>query len=189
MHQDSLKPPTSGLPTPGLPGRLVQCATRALCGVGLALGLAQAPAWALQPGETPVIQGKTLAGAPFDLAGLRGKVVLVLFWSTDCAVCRDKMPELRANAQGWRGKPFELVTISVDRRLQDAADYERLVTALVPPSQRFPALWSGDPAYKNSSPRTAQLPAAWLLDKSGKLVETYSGRIPAEAWDKIADLL
>ena len=163
--------------------------TRILLSLGLALSLAPLPAVALQAGETPAIQGRTLAGAPFDLAALRGKVVLVLFWSTDCAVCRDKMPELRANAQGWRGKPFELVTISVDRRLQDAADYEKLVAAMVPPSQRFPALWSGDPAYKNSSLRPAQLPAAWLLDKSGKLVESYSGRIPAEAWDKIADLL
>lgn len=169
--------------------RLAQRATRALSAISLALGLAQAPAWALEPGETPVIQGRTLAGAPFNLSALRGKVVLVLFWSTDCAVCRDKMPELRANAQGWRGKPFELVTISVDRRLQDAADYEKLVSAMVPPSQRFPALWSGDTAYRISAPHTAHLPAAWLLDKSGKLVAQYTGRIPAEAWDKIADLL
>lgn len=178
-----------------LSARLTRRATRALCAAGLALGLglAQAPAWALQPGDLPQIQGKTLTGAPFNLAALRGKVVLVLFWSTDCAVCRDKMPELRANAQGWRSKPFELVTVSLDRRLQDVTDYEKLVTAMVPASQRFPALWSGDPAYKDSAPRPAHspthLPAAWLLDKSGKLVEQYTGRIPAEAWDRIADLL
>ena len=162
---------------------------RTLLALALAVALAPVPALALQPGETPVIQGRTLTGAPFDLAALRGKVVLVLFWSTDCAVCRDKMPELRANAQGWAGKPFELVSISFDRREQDALDYERLVATMVPASQRFAALWSGNPAYKGNAPRPAQLPTAWLLDKSGKLVETYTGRIPAEAWDKIADLL
>jgi thiol-disulfide isomerase/thioredoxin len=165
--------------------------TRTLLSLGLGLALTLAPhsALALQTGETPVIQGKTLTSAPFDLAALRGKVVLVLFWSTDCAVCRDKMPELRANAQGWHGKPFELVSISFDRREQDALDYEKLVTAMVPAGQRFAALWSGNPAYKGNAVRPAQLPTAWLLDKSGKLVETYSGRIPAEAWDKIVDLL
>ena len=163
--------------------------TRALCAIGLALSLAHSPTWALQPGETPVMQGKTLAGAPFNLAALRGKVVLVLFWSTDCAVCRDKMPELRANAQGWRGQPFELVTVSVDRHMKDAADYERLLSVMVPGSQRFPGLWAGDPAYRDTLGRPAQLPAAYLLDKSGKLVEHYTGRIPAQAWDKIADLL
>ena len=160
-----------------------------LSAIGLILGLSQGPVWALQPGETAVIQGRTLAGAAFDLASLKGKVVLVLFWSTDCAVCRDKMPEMRANAQGWQGKPFELVSVSFDRRLQDAVDYDRLVTAMVPASQRFAALWSGDPIYKGNATRPAQLPTAWLLDKSGKLVEIYNGRIPSEAWDKIADLL
>ena len=29
------------------------------------------------------------------------------------------MAELRANAQGWRGKPFELVLVSEDRRRDD----------------------------------------------------------------------
>ena len=151
--------------------------TRTLLALGLALALAPFPALALQPGEPAVIQGKTLTGAPFDLAALRGKVVLVLFWSTDCAVCRDKMPELRANAQGWQGKPFELVSISFDRREQDALDYEKLVTAMVPASQRFAALWSGNPAYKGNAVRPAQLPTAWLLDKSGKLVETWQARM------------
>jgi thiol-disulfide isomerase/thioredoxin len=163
--------------------------TRALCALGLALSLLPSPALALQPGETPTLQGTTLAGTPFNLAALRGKVVLVLFWSTDCAVCRDKMPELRANAQGWRGQPFELVTVSVDRHLQDAAGYERLVSAMVPASQRLSTLWAGDPTYRDNLGRPAQLPAAWLLDKSGKLVAHYTGRIPAQAWDQIADLL
>ena len=164
--------------------------TRALLALGLALALVPHPALAQQPAsEKPAIQGKTLTGAPFDLAALRGKVVLVLFWSTDCAVCRDKMPELRANAQGWNGKPFELVSISFDRREQDALDYEKLVATLAPSQHRPVALWAGNSAYKASEKRPAQLPSAWLLNKSGKVVESYTGRIPAEAWDRIADLL
>jgi len=82
----------------------------------LALVLA-APAGA-QP-AAPMIEGKTLEGQAFRLATLRGKVVLVMFWSTDCAVCRDKMPELRQNYQGWQGKPFELVLVSTDRKFDD----------------------------------------------------------------------
>ena len=132
--------------------------TRALLALGLALALVPHPALAQQPAsEKPAIQGKTLTGAPFDLAALRGKVVLVLFWSTDCAVCRDKMPELRANAQGWNGKPFELVSISFDRREQDALDYEKLVATLAPSQHRPVALWAGNSAYKASEKR----PAGW----------------------------
>ena len=34
-----------------------------------------------------------------------------------------------------------------------------------------------------------QLPASFLIDKTGNVVQRYQGRIPAEAWDKIAELL
>jgi thiol-disulfide isomerase/thioredoxin len=162
---------------------------RHLLALILALALPHAPVWAASPGEVPQLQGRTLAGEPFSLAALRGKVTLVVFWSTDCAVCRDKMPELRANAQGWRGKPFELITVSLDRKLQDTADYERLVRTVVNKNERLLTLWAGDPAYRFSMARPAHLPAAYLLDKSGRVVAQYDGRIPPEAWDRIADLL
>lgn len=157
--------------------------------LALALALPHAPVWAASPGDVPLLQGRTLAGEPFNLAALRGKVTLVVFWSTDCAVCRDKMPELRANAQGWRGKPFELITVSLDRKLQDTAEYERLVRTVVNKNERLLTLWAGDPAYRFSMARPAHLPAAYLLDKSGRVVAQYEGRIPPEAWDRIADLL
>ena len=34
----------------------------------------------------PQIEGTTIDGKPFKLASLKGKVVLVMFWSTGCAV-------------------------------------------------------------------------------------------------------
>lgn len=137
----------------------------------------------------PAIEGKTIEGSPFKLSSLKGKVVLVMFWSTGCAVCRDKMPELRNNYAGWTGKPFEMVVVNTDARVQDFLDYERIISATVPVKQRFVQLWTGESAYKDNIGKPAQLPTAFLIDKNGKVVERYTGRIPAEAWDKIADLL
>lgn len=137
----------------------------------------------------PSIEGKTIEGAPFKLESLKGKVVLVMFWSTSCAVCRDKMPELRSNYQGWTGKPFELVAVNTDTRVQDFLDYERIISATVPLKQRFVQLWTGETGYKDNIGKPAQLPSAFLVDKSGKVVQRYVGRIPPEAWDSIADLL
>lgn len=139
--------------------------------------------------STPQIEGQTIDGKAFKLAALKGKVVLVMFWSTGCAVCRDKMPELRTNYEGWAGKPFELVAISTDTRMQDLMDYERIISRTVPMKQRFVQLWAGDGSYKDNMGKQAQLPAAFLIDKTGKVVERYMGRIPPEAWDRIADLL
>ena len=137
----------------------------------------------------PRIEGKTMDGKPFSLPSLKGKVVLVLFWSTNCAVCRDKMPELRTNYEGWAGKPFELVAVSTDTRVQDLLDYENIISRTVPIKQRFVQLWIGESGYRDNLGKHAQLPAAYLIDKSGKVVQSYVGRIPPEAWDRIADLL
>ncbi|MES2243201.1 MAG: TlpA disulfide reductase family protein [Pseudomonadota bacterium] len=137
----------------------------------------------------PHIEGKTVEGKPFRLSSLKGKVVLVLYWSTGCAVCRDKMPELRTNYEGWAGKPFELVAVSTDARMQDVLDYEAIISRTVATRQRFVQLWAGDSSYRDNLGQHAQLPAGYLVDKSGKIVERYLGRIPPEAWDRIADLL
>lgn len=137
----------------------------------------------------PQIEGKAIDGSPFKLSLLKGKVVLVMFWSTGCAVCRDKMPELRTNYEGWAGKPFELVAVNNDARVQDFLDYERIISRTVPLKQRFIQLWTGESGYKDNIGKPAQLPAAFLVDKTGKIVERYVGRIPPEAWDRIADLL
>ncbi|WP_233259654.1 TlpA disulfide reductase family protein [Ramlibacter sp. WS9] len=145
---------------------------------------AQAPAAA-----APALEGSTIDGKPFRLASLKGKVVLVMFWSTGCAVCRDKMPELRQNYQGWAGKPFEMVLVSTDRDMKDVDAYEKIISRTVPVKQRFVQLWAGDAGYKDNLGKPAQLPASFVIDKTGKVVERYQGRIPAEAWDKIAELL
>ena len=137
----------------------------------------------------PIIEAQTLDGKPFKLSALKGKVVLVMFWSTSCAVCRDKMPELRGNYEGWAGKPFELVAISTDLVMQDVVDYDNIISRTVPIKQRFVQIWANSPGYVHNLGKHSMLPAAYLLNKEGKVIERYIGRIPAEAWDKIADLL
>lgn len=150
---------------------------------------ASAAAVTAAPVTMPQIEGRTIEGTGFKLASLKGKVVLVMFWSTNCAVCRDKMPELRTNYEGWKGKPFELVAVNTDTRVQDFLEYERIISATVPLKQRFVQLWTGETGYRDNVGKPVQLPAAFLVDKDGKIVERYTGRIPAEAWDRIADLL
>lgn len=136
-----------------------------------------------------VLRGTTLDGQAFDLARMRDKVVLLVFWSTECAVCRDKMPELRANVKGWSGQPFEVVGISTDRDRRALTNYQQLVNLAIPASGRFTTLWRGESGHLDSFGPTGALPAAFLIDKQGRVVESYHGRIPPETWDRIAELL
>ena len=144
---------------------------------------------AAAPVAAPALSGRTLDGQAFELARHRGKVVLVLFWSTGCAVCRDKMPELRRNVAGWAGQPFELVLVATDRQPADVLAYDAIITRTVPLAQRFVQLWAGAPDFRSGFGAPATLPAGFLIDKAGQVVQRYQGRIPAEAWDHIADLL
>ncbi len=161
--------------------------SRFVASILVAVGLLGAPAMA-QP-TAPALAGATADAQPFDLAARRDKVVLLVFWSTDCAVCRDKMAELRANARGWQGQPFELVGINTDRTRAGFDRWRQLVEVTVPADQRFTQLWRGQPGIRDGFGDVGTLPAAFLIDKAGRVVERYNGRIPPETWDRIAELL
>jgi glutathione peroxidase-family protein len=135
------------------------------------------------------LEGPALDGKPYALSRHRGKVVMVVFWSTACAVCRDMLPELRANHAGWRGKPFELVTVATDPKRQDVQDHERIVELIVPRNERYTSLWRADPQHRDGFGVVGNLPASFVIDREGRVVERFNGRIPAEAWDRVADLL
>lgn len=143
--------------------------------------------------ESLQLEGETLDKKPFQLSALKGKVALVMFWSTDCPVCRDQMPELRENIKGWADKPFELVLVSVDKNMKDVDDYYNVISQVVSSKLRFKQLWAGSSNYTDSVNAKQipikQLPATFLLDKTGKVVNVMYGRIPVQAWDDIAELL
>ena len=54
-----------------------------------------------------------LDGVPRHSTGLRGKVVLVNFWATSCAVCVHEMPEIAATHQRFRGRGLEVLAVAV----------------------------------------------------------------------------
>ena len=103
------------------------------------------------------------------------------------------MPELRENIKGWADKPFELVLVSVDKNMSDVDDYFKYLNQIIPTQQRFTQLWAGSDSYKDNigakQIQLKQLPSTYLINKNGKVVAIYDGRIPAQAWDDIAELL
>src|SRR5690606_20708347 len=53
-------------------------------------------------------------GNPMTLADLSGKKLLINFWATWCAPCREEMPFLDALEEKYGGEDFEVVAISLD---------------------------------------------------------------------------
>lgn len=161
--------------------QLVQCACACLATPGTAALRAQASA--------ATLAGQTLDGKPYDLRQDAGKVVLVFFWSTNCPVCRDKMPELRLNYEAWRDKRFQLLAVSLDKSLDELRAYDAILNRVVPPAQRFPWLWRGAAAHRDGFGNLSQTPTSFLVDRQGQVVKQYRGRIEPSLWDDIAELV
>jgi peroxiredoxin len=143
-----------------------------------------------QGAQAPSLVGKTMQPAAVDLAELKGKVVLLFFWSTDCPVCLDKLPELRRNLEGWRGKDFVIVAVSQDRSMADLKAYEQVLDTVAPPNAQMKIVWRRDPAHRdNFGELPTKMPTTLVIDRAGKLVKTINGRVPAELWDDIAELV
>jgi cytochrome oxidase Cu insertion factor (SCO1/SenC/PrrC family) len=139
----------------------------------------------LQPvGAALQLSANDTRGQPFNLAAIRGKVAVVFIWSTSCAVCRDSLPELRANLRGWKDKPFALVSVNVDRITQDWQAYEAAVSKTQPVAGNWISVHQ-----RADTPPAARLPVTLLVDAQGKVLSRYEGRLAPEVWDNVAEIL
>ena len=59
-------------------------------------------------------QADTLDGASFDMAELRGDIVLVDHWGTNCASCIAAMPLINDVFEAYRDRGFSVVSIAYD---------------------------------------------------------------------------
>ena len=74
----------------------------------------------------PPLKGVLFSGAPFDLAQLRGKVVLVNFYSSYCKFCAYEIGTLEAFYEEHRAQGFEVIVVGVDAP-EDRERVERML--------------------------------------------------------------
>ena len=132
---------------------------------------ADSVAAALRPGERMAFTLPTISGDSLALDGLRGKVVLVNFWATWCAPCRQETPELVALREALGPRGFEVVGVSLDL---DGA------TAVRPFAEQFRVTYPmalGDQALADRFGGMYGLPTTFVLDREGRLVRRLVGRV------------
>jgi thiol-disulfide isomerase/thioredoxin len=138
----------------------------------LALLLALLTASASAAELVPLTEG----GLPRLLAAHKGKVVLVSFWATWCAPCREELPQLIKLEASLRAKGFRLITVSADEP-EDQASALAFLHKLGAPSPAYIKRAANDGLFIDAIDPAwgGALPALFLYDRSSRKTKSFIG--------------
>ena len=102
-----------------------------------------------------------------DFAELRGQVVIVDFWASWCPPCRDDAPELVALYQKYKDQGLTVVGVSLDESRKKMEAFAEKV------GMDWPHYFDGSGWRTKLSSRfsIASIPAVWVVDRDGLLVD------------------
>jgi thiol-disulfide isomerase/thioredoxin len=146
---------------------------------GSALRLAEAR------GPAPNFIGidKWFNSAPLTMAGLRGKVVLVDFWTYGCYNCVNTLPHVVKLHEKYANKGLVIVGVHTPEfpHEKSAANVAR---AIKRHGIKYPV--AQDNSYATwKAYRNRYWPAQYIVDRSGKIVYTHAGEGAYGEMDRI----
>jgi len=107
-----------------------------------------------------------------------GKTLLVNFWATWCAPCKDEFPDLQKTWRMYRNRPFELVTVSINypdeekgvRRFLESqhASSRNMLSDTMDPYELMRAF---DPEWNGS------VPYSMIIGPDGKVLHRENGQL------------
>ncbi len=126
---------------------------------------------ALQGGQSaPRVAYTLLDGSQTSTDALRGKVVLVNFWATDCVTCVKEMPEIVATHQKFKGRGYETVAVAMS---YDPPAY--VINYAETRKLPFAVAIDNTGAIAKSFGEVRLTPTSVLIDKHGRIVKRYVG--------------
>jgi cytochrome c biogenesis protein CcmG, thiol:disulfide interchange protein DsbE len=135
-------------------------------GMGLALAFALVlvgvqPLLALETGaKVPEIGQKDLSGKSVTVGALAGKVVVVDFWASWCAPCKQELPLLDKLYKKYQAQGLVVIGVSVDK---DVANVRKFLGAM---PLSFPIVHDADHgiASRYAPPK---MPSSYIVDRKG----------------------
>jgi thiol-disulfide isomerase/thioredoxin len=149
-----------------------------LAGTGFYLAGRVAPKPPPEPGAVAISPGALLAtgfadleGRSQTLAAYAGRVVVLNFWATWCAPCREEMPGFVQLQSRWADRGIQFVGLAYDDPTKVAVFGREL-------GVNYP-LWVGGPEVMDTSRRLGNrlgvLPHTVILGPGGEVLETRIG--------------
>lgn len=130
---------------------------------------ALSPAYEGNDRRAPDFELRDREGRKVKLSSLRGKVVVMNFWTITCGPCVEEMPSIedmhRILAED---DDIAVVTVTVD------ADWQT-VQRLFPRGTELPVLFDPDRRIVNGKYGTRLFPETWIIDKKGIIRARFDG--------------
>ncbi len=140
--------------------------------VGLLSALLTGPALAAAVNETaPDFTLKTKSGKNLRLNDFRGKVVMINFWATWCAPCRQELPHMEKLHQDFKDKGFVLLGVNIDN---DSAAAKKMAEEF---KLTFPVLYD-EKQQTSKLYKLKAMPSTFVIDRNGKIKNVFLGYKP-----------
>lgn len=119
---------------------------------------------------------RDVAGHSQKLSELRGQVVVLSFWATWCAPCREELPRLSKLNEEFTGRNVHFVAVSID----DAKDRAKIEPYLLKQNIHLDVWVGGNADLLGRFGLGDVVPATLVLDEQGQVIT----RIMGEARDE-----
>jgi peroxiredoxin len=149
---------------------MTKTGSRILAGVvAAAIAFAAFAVWNARP-KAPAVTFVSLQGEKITTTSLRGKVVLVNFWATDCVTCVKEMPEIVATHNKYRDRGFETIAVAMRH---DPPNYVLSYTE----KNKLPFKVALDPMGELAKAfgEVKLTPTTFVIDKQGNVVTRILG--------------
>jgi peroxiredoxin len=118
----------------------------------------------------PNVAYTLLDGSKSTTEQLRGKVVLVNFWATDCTTCVKEMPNIVATHEKYKARGYETLAVAMS---YDPPAY--VINFAETRKLPFGVAIDNTGAIAKSFGQVQLTPTSVLIDKHGQIVKRYVG--------------
>ncbi len=137
-------------------------------------------------GDAVFLRGESLEGEMVDVTAMRGKVVVINIWWSQCGPCVKEMPLLQ-QAHEELGEEVEFVGINVrDNSRDNGLGFQRSTGVA------YPSIYAPDGKALGAFPNPPHsMPATVILDREGRVAAVFHGEVPSKITltDVIEDVL